>query len=319
MAVYTEVDRKTLQGFLEAHYVLGPLEDFAGIPEGIQNTNYALKTAVGRFILTLFERRTPEKDLPFFFEYMAHLKTKGFPCPAPVKTIAKGYVAKLMGKPAAIVSFLPGKADMNPFPERCFAAGCMIARLHEAGRDFKKVRPNLFSLSSVNALFKELEAGIAQKWPGLEKTIREELEVLSNQNFKNLPRGMIHTDIFPDNVFFQGEKVTGLIDLYFSSADFLAYDLAISLGCWCFEKNGALKREHFRAMVKGYESVRPLVKSEKGALPLLLRHASLSFLMTRVEDVLKPPANILGVQKDPKEFMNILANQQTRPHLGDYL
>lgn len=319
MAVYTEVDRKTLQGFLDIYYDLGPVIEFAGIPEGIQNTNYFLKTEKGKFILTLFERRTPTSDLPYFFEFMNHLEEQGFPCPLPINTNQGSALASLAGKTAALLTFLPGQSPQNPTPSQCFAVGRMIAELHEAGKNFKKSRENLFSPKAVHGMFRDMKTDIAKTWPGWEKEIEAELVFQAANPLKGLPFGTIHADVFPENVFFEGEEISGLFDFYFACNDFLAYDLAIALNCWCLGEDWRLKNKHFRKMLEGYESVRPLEKAERKALPILLRRAALRFLMTRVEDVLQPPVNILGVQKDPKEFMNILANLQSRCQIEDYL
>lgn len=319
MAVYTDVDRETLQGFLRLNYDLGKLIDYAGIPEGIQNTNYYVKTEKGKFILTLFERRTPTRDLPFFFDFMKYLGGKGFSCPLPIATKAGVPLTELVGKPAVLVTFLPGLAIEKPNPTQCFASGEIIGRLHGAGNKFQKTRENIFSPKAVKAMFEKMETGISETWPGWGKKIEAELAFQAANPLKGLPLGTIHADVFPENVFFEGDAITGLIDFYFACTDFLAFDLAISLSYWGFTGDGELKILHFQKMLEGYESTRPLEEAEREALPILLRRAALRFLMTRVEDVLHPPTNILGVQKDPKEFMNILANLQKRGHIKDYL
>lgn len=319
MAVYTDVDRETLRGFLRRNYDLGKLIDYAGIPEGIQNTNFFVKTEKGKFILTLFERRTPEQDLPYFMDLMKHLEEQGFPCPLPVNTNQGSALASLAGKTAALLTFLPGQSPQDPTPSQCFAVGRMIAKLHGAGSGFKRSRENLFSLEAVETMFKKMRPEIAKTWPGWENEIETELVFQAANPLKGLPFGTIHADVFPENVFFEGDAITGLIDFYFSCSDILAFDLAIALSCWCFTGDGRFKNEHFQKMLEGYENTRPLKKTEREALPILLRRSALSFLMTRVEYVLYPPSNILGVQKDPKEFMNILANLQKRGHIKDYL
>lgn len=319
MAVYTDVDPETLQRFLGINYDLGPVIEFAGIPEGIQNTNYFLKTEKGKFILTLFERRTPEKDLPYFFEFINHLAREKFPCPLPIKSNQGTPLTTLAGKSAALLTFLPGRSTQTPTPSQCFASGQMIAKLHVAGSGFKGSRENLFSLKAVETMFKKMRPEIARTWPGWEKEIEAELVFQAAYPFKGLPFGTIHADIFPENVFFEGDEVTGLIDFYFTCSDILIYDLAIALSCWGFTGDGEFKNEHFQKMLKGYETTRSLEKTERHALPILLRRSALSFLITRIEYVFNPPPNILGVQKDPKEFMNILAKLQMRRHISDYL
>lgn len=318
MAVYTDLDQKTVSRFLASHYDLGKALAFKGIPEGIQNSNYYLKTEKGEYILTLVERRTPEADLPYFLDYMAHLSGKGFPCPRPVASKSGNLIQKLAEKPAIIVTFLPGKADMQPTPGHCYSAGALIAKLHRAGKGFKKTRENLFSLKRLVRMFRELKPEIGKNWPGLDHGIEEELAYQVKNQPRDLPLGPIHTDIFPDNVFFEGERATGLIDFFFSCTNFLAYDLAIALGSWCFEKTGNTRRPNFKRMVEGYESIRPLEKAERRALPVLLRKSSLASLITRLEDVLHPPENVLGVQKDPFEYRKILANQQKKSHIREY-
>lgn len=319
MAVYTDVDQETFQGFLAEWYDLGKLVEFSGISEGIQNTNYFVKTEKGKFILTLFERRTPEKDLPYFFDFINHLTKEKFPCPVPIKTNQRTPLTTLAGKSAALLTFLPGRSTQNPTPSQCFAVGRMIAELHSAGSGFKRSRENLFSPKAVETMFKKMRPGIARTWPGWEKEIEAELVLQAAYPFKGLPFGTIHADIFPENVFFEGDEVTGLIDFYFTCSDILIFDLAIALSCWGFSGDGRFKNEHFQKMLEGYETTRSLEKTERNALPILLRRSALSFLMTRIEYVLYPPPNILGVQKDPKEFMNILAKLQLKRHIEDYL
>lgn len=301
MAVYTEVSNEQLDAFL-AGYDIGAVLSVKGIAEGVENSNFLLVTGSGPFILTLYEKRVERDDLPFFLGLMDHLAARGISCPTPVHDRSGSALGTLAGRPAAIVTFLQGVWVRRPRTEHCAAVGEALARLHLAAADFGLRRPNALSLAG----WKEIAAAAAPRAdevsPGLRAEIEAELGALEARWPAGLPSGVIHADLFPDNVFFLGEKLSGLIDFYFACNDMLAYDLAICLNAWCFETDHSLNVTKARALLNGYAKVRPLSDAEVEALPLLARGSALRFLLTRLYDWLTTPAGALVVKKDPLEY-----------------
>ncbi|MFP4002581.1 MAG: homoserine kinase [Alphaproteobacteria bacterium] len=308
MAVYTPVSRTDLTGFLRA-YDIGRLQDHAAIAEGIENSNYRLETDRGRFILTLYEKRVREADLPFFLALMSHLQESGLPCPRPVAGRDSIVLRRLNGRPAAIVTFLPGKAVARPDTARTRAAGAVLARLHEAARGFAGSRANDLGPCGWRKLHEDCRARAGEVKPGLADIVGRELDFLERAWPGNLPRGVIHGDLFPDNVLYEGARVSGVIDFYFAAEDMLAFDLAICLNAWCFA-GGEFLPAHARALVAGYEDVRPLGPAERAALPVLARGAAMRFLLTRLYDWLHPEPDALVTPKDPLGFLERLRFHQ---------
>ena len=306
MAVYTEVTDEELSVFLGA-YDLGRVLACKGIAEGVENSNYFLQTEAGTFILTLYEKRVHEEDLPFFLSLMDHLSARGLTCPQPVHNRQGEALGRLAGRPAVIVTFLTGVSVKRPRAGHCRALGGALAQLHEAGRDFSMTRPNALSLASWPVLFAEAEARADTVAPGLAERTRRELAYLAAAWPSGLPGGVIHADLFTDNVFFIGEAVSGLIDFYFACTDALAYDLAVCLNAWCFEPDGSFNRTKGQAMIAGYEAVRRLDAAEAEALPTLCRGSALRFMLTRLVDWLNVPPGALVRPKDPLEFDRKLA------------
>ena len=306
MAVYTEVTDEELSAFI-ATYEIGTVLSFKGIAEGVENTNYVLHTGSGYYILTLYEKRVRENDLPFFLALMDHLAERGLPSPQPVHNRSGAALGRLAGRPAAIVTFLEGISVRRPTARHCHAAGAALAQLHEAGRDFPMARPNALSLSGWLPLFAAAEREADRIAPGLAARAGQELSFLSDAWPSGLPEGVIHADLFTDNVLFLDETVSGLIDFYFACTDALAYDLAICLNAWCFEPDGSFNLTKGRAMIAGYEKVRRLDPPEVEALPILCRGAALRFMLTRLVDWLNVPAGALVKPKDPLEYDRKLA------------
>ncbi len=306
MAVYTHVTLDEVRAFLR-HYDLGAPLRLEGIRQGVENSNYLLLTERGRFILTIYEKRVDPKDLPFFLGLMDHLAARGVPCPVPIKTRSGRPLEELAGKPAAIVSFLEGQGLLGRIdPEHCRALGAMLATLHLAGRDFGLTRPNTLAPRHWRRLFEACRARADEVEPGLERELAGELEDLLRTWPKALPRGVIHADLFPDNVFFDDHRVTGVIDFYFACTDLFAYDLAICLNAWCFERSAEFNITKARALLRGYQGVRPLSRAEVEALPVLARGAALRFLLTRLFDWLHPAAGAFVKPKDPLEYLKKL-------------
>jgi len=317
MAVYTQVDEEELEKFLSG-YNLGTVMSFKGIAEGVENTNYLLHTERGYFILTLYEKRVAAADLPFFIGLMEHLAARGINCPQPVKNRRGNALGELAGRPAMIVTFLEGVWLRRPHAEHCTALGRAMAELHQAGASFKLHRDNALGLDGWKKLAPMAAPRADEVAPGLAQLILDELAHVEKNWPRALPAGVIHADLFPDNVFFLGEKLSGLIDFYFACNDLLAYDIAICLNSWCFEIDGSFNVTKSRALFAGYNSVRKLERGEVEALPLLARGASLRILLTRTIDWLHVPPGALVRPKDPLEYLKKLRFHRRIDHARDY-
>jgi homoserine kinase type II len=305
MAVYTAIDESSLSAFLAA-YDIGPAVRLEGITEGVENSNYLLITERGRFILTLYEKRVEPADLPFFLGLMDHLAARGVPCPIPVHGHDGEALRSLCGRRAAVVSFLEGASPRRVQAAHCAALGTALAGLHLAGAGFGMSRPNSLSVGGWRPLFEACRADADRVLPGLEDEIDRELRQIEDQWPDDLPRGVIHADLFPDNVFFQGERLTGIIDFYFACVDIIAYDLAICLNAWCFEPDGAFNITKARQMLAAYRARRAFTPRELAALPLLARGAALRFLLTRLFDWQNRVEGALVNPKNPLEYLEKL-------------
>ncbi len=318
MAVYTEVGDDELLDFMAA-YDLGNLLSCKGIAEGVENSNFLIVTDYAPFILTLYEKRVDEDDLPYFLGLMEHIADKGFTCPTPVRTRDGEALRRLAGRPAAIVTFLMGMWPRRITTEHCAALGTALAEFHAAGADFPMERPNNLSLPGWTALFDKIDPEAAnQVDPWLVEQIAAELAFLEQNWPSDLPRGTIHADLFPDNVFFEHNRLSGFIDFYFACTDLLAYDIAICLNAWCFEPDGSFVPVRGRALIQAYRDVRMLTDAELAALPILARGAALRFLLTRLYDWINHPPGALVKKKDPLEYRRKLAFHQKVRTVGDY-
>ena len=314
MAVYTEVGDAELEAFL-AQYDIGTAQSFKGIAEGVENTNYVLATDKGQYMVTLYEKRVDPKDLPFFLGLMDHLASRGIDCPRPIPGRDGNALRQLAGKPAAVTSFLPGMWPRRMTVQHCGPVGEALAGLHLAGRDFAIVRPNALSVAGWRPLFDGARRHID---PALERELGTELDLFEASWPKGLPSGVIHADLFNDNVFFLNDRLSGLIDFYFACNDFLAYDVAICLNAWCFEPDNSFNATKARALLQGYEKVRPLADDERQALPLLARGSAMRFLLTRLYDWVHTPPDALVKRKDPQEYLAKLRFHRSAPSLADY-
>lgn len=317
MAVYTDVDDEELIAFL-ATYDLGSLLSCKGIAEGVENSNFFLHTSRGNFILTLYEKRVAEQDVPFFLQLMEHLAARGLNCPQPVRNSAGQALGRLAGRPAAIVTFLDGYSVHHPEAAHCARLGEALAKLHLAGADFPASRVNALSVGGWRPLFAPFAARADEVAPALGETVAAELDRLEREWPRGLPRGVIHADLFPDNVFFIGEEISGLIDFYFACTDALAYDLAICLNAWCFDAQGGYDAAKGRALLGSYRRLRPLETAEIEQFPLLARGAALRFLLTRFVDWLDVPEGALVRPKDPLEYLARLRFHQAVSRAADY-
>ncbi len=317
MAVYTDVAAEDLAVFL-AGYDIGELLSYKGIAEGVENSNFLVHTGRGYFILTLYERRVAERDLPFFLALMEHLASRGITCPQPVKNRAGETLGRLAGRPAAMVTCLEGLWSRRPSAAHCAALGEALARLHLAGADFPMRRENALSVAGWRQLYAACNDRANEVQSGLEALLARELDALEGEWPHGLPQGVIHADLFPDNVFFLGDKLSGLIDFYFACTDTLVYDVAICLNAWCFEPDHSYNVTKGRALLASYAKTRPLSPPEWKKLPLLARGAALRFLLTRLVDWLNVPPGALVRPKDPIEYLRKLRFHQKVASVRDY-
>jgi homoserine kinase type II len=318
MAVYTDVAADELAEYLTA-YNIGELLSYKGIAEGVENSNFLLHTTSGYFILTLYEKRVAKDDLPFFLGLMTHLASRGIICPQPVKNKSGEALSSLAGRPAAIINFLEGVWPRKPNAAHCAGVGQGLARLHLAGRDFGMSRANALSVSGWRPLFDQAAPRADELQHGLRGFLAAELDYLESGVWpQNLPSGVIHADLFPDNVFFLGEKLSGIIDFTFACNDILAYDVAITLNAWCFESDCSFNVTKARAFLGAYCRERQLSDAERDALPLLARGAALRILLTRLVDWFNVPPGALVRPKDPLEYVRKLRFQQGVNSVRDY-
>jgi homoserine kinase type II len=317
VAVYTDVGAEELEGFLTG-YGIGDLLSYKGIAEGVENSNFLLHTTSGYFFLTLYEKRVAKEDLPFFLGLMAHLASRGINCPQPVKNNKGDILGTLAGRPAAIIDFLEGVWPRKPNATHCAAVGDALAKLHLASGDFAMSRANALSVSGWRPLFDAAAPRADELQPGLRTFLATELDHLEKAWPNDLPRGVIHADLFPDNVLFLGDKLSGLIDFYFACNDILAYDVAICLNAWCFEIDHSFNVTKARAFLNAYSKIRPLSDAERAALPLLARGAALRFVLTRLVDWLHVPPGALVKPKDPREYVRKLRFNQGVASIRDY-
>jgi homoserine kinase type II len=305
MAVYTDITEIELADCLK-DYDIGTLLSYKGIAEGVENTNFLLRTTKGTFILTLYEKRVNKDDLPFFLGLMEHLAARGLSCPLPVHRNDGEMLSQLAGRPAAIITFLEGMWLRKPQAIHCFELGAAMANFHQSGQDFEISRKNALDLKDWRPLWEQSRDQANSVQENLTTKIDAQLTELENHWPKDLPRGVIHADLFPDNVFFIGNELSGLIDFYFACNDMFAYDLAICLNAWCFETDGSYNMTKGRALLKGYQSLRPLEEAERQALPILARGAAMRFFLTRLFDWINVPDGAFVVKKDPLEYMQKL-------------
>lgn len=309
MAVYTQLTNEAIAGLIETHYALGTLAFAVGIAQGVENTNYliAVEDAHGverKYILTLYEKRTDTAELPFFLGLMQHLAARGVNCPQPIVRRDGAVLSEIAGRKAALVSFLQGKSRSVLRNVHAAQVGETLAVLHRAAEDFSGSRANRLSLAGWQALYAPMAARLDGIQPGLGELVERELAFLQCHwpPETELPRGIIHADLFPDNVFFSGDTVSGVIDFYFACSDFLAYDLAVTVNAWCFEQGRECNITRLRQMIKYYNRGRPLSPPEKQVFPVLLRGAAMRFLLTRAHDWLHHTPGALVTPKDPLEY-----------------
>lgn len=317
MAVYTDVGDEELVAFVAA-YDIGEVVSFKGIAEGVENSNYLLQTTAGSHILTLYEKRVKPEDLPYFIGYMEHLAAQGIACPTPLHARDGNALRELCGRPAAIVTFLRGMWPRRILPGHCAQLGNAMARMHLAGAGFSMQRANSLSVGAWRGLFESCAARAHEVRDGLDSLLETEIGFLEANWPAGLPSGVCHADLFPDNVFFLDDKLSGVIDFYFACNDFYAYDIAICLNAWCFERDGSFNVTKAQLMLSEYRKVRPLADDELQALPVLARGSATRFLLTRLYDWLNHPEGAMVQPKDPLEYLGFLQFHQQISGPGAY-
>lgn len=322
MAVYTHLSDEEIAALLE-QYGIGELRLAMGIAQGVENSNYLIEAqrrgeVSHKYILTLYEKRVNPEDLPFFIGLMEHLASRGVPCPLPVHARSGEVIVEAKGRPAAIVSFLNGRSRSIIRGEFLGSLGMHIAQLHEAADGFVLRRANDLSLEGWWRIFRKIHTQLNSVQDGLEDAVHRELDYLSAHWPDTLPLGIIHADLFPDNVFFDGTQVSGIIDFYFACEDMLAYELAICLNCWCFEPSGEFNMTKAQTLLRAYDKQRSLSQAERMALPLLARGAALRFLLTRAHDWIHHPEGALVTPKNPLEYYHKLRFHQQVVSVAEY-
>ncbi len=307
MAVYTRVSEQDLKDFLQ-NYNLGSLVSHEGIAQGVENTNYHVFTDMGRYILTLFENRVDPFDLPFFFAFTDHLAQKGIACPKAMAAKNGETILELNGRSAALISFLEGKGvePSDITPDHCAQVGTWLGEMHLAAQDFDQSRPNTVGLPEWRRLATRTQGRANEVAPGLANIIDEELDYLEKNWPLDLPVAAVHADLFPDNVFFNEGRLSGIIDFYFTATEALAYDFAITVNAWCFDEDNRLSLDRLDKLKWHYEEKRPLSARERECLPLLCRGAAMRILMTRLHDWVFHPEGALVKPKDPREYLGRL-------------
>ena len=314
MAVFTPINKPTLEHLLN-DYNLGEIINYEGILEGIDNTNFKILTSKNYYILTIFEKRIEKKDLPFFIDLQNHLAKKKFLNPQPIKNKNGVFINQINNKPCVIMSFLKGSKTTKPSKLHCGQVGKQLASMHQHTSDFTLSRRNSLQLKNWKDIFDKFKNKKNNHYQHMFELIDRELEFLYKHWPKKLPYGVIHADVFQDNVFFINDVFSGMIDFYFACNDFFAYDLAICINAWCFEKNSMINNNKLDVLIDGYQKKRKLTKEEVLALPILLRGASMRILLTRLYDKIYHPKGAFVKPKEPIEFYRILEFHQKNKNL----
>ena len=317
MAVYTKLEHQEVRQFLE-QYNINNFKDYKGITEGVENTNYLIKTSEQDYILTIYEKRVDENDLPFFIKLLSYLSENKFPCPKPIANKNNEKINRIKNKNAALVTFLNGQSKNKITSEECFEIGKITAQLHEITKKFDINRKNNLSIENWDSIF---EKTIKQKIDLDESIIKKTknyLNFLKDKWPKNLPQGIIHADLFPDNIFFTNNKVSGIIDFYFACNDFFAYEIAICINSLCFDNNSTFNMTKAKNLIDGYSSTRELSEDEKKYLPILSMGAAMRFFLTRLYDFYHTDNKANVKIKDPFEYLKKIEFHSTIKNFNEY-
>ena len=321
MAIYTRLDQEKI-GSILLNYKLGNLKKFEGNKEGIENTNYLIETEKGKYILTIYEKRVNKDDLPFFSKLMLELSKNNFICPKPISNKNNEYISNLDNKKFMIVSYLEGKSKNNLSPPECKIVGREIAKLHQITKDFNFKRENDLSVKSWRRIFTQVKDKCSKIHPELPKLIEANLINIEKEWPSNLPHGIIHADLFNDNIFFKNNKFSGFIDFYFSCNDFYAFEIAICFNALCFDgfkQNLSFNVTKAKKLMEGYNEIRRISKEEKISIKVLSQGAALRFLLTRVFDYINIVDDAVVKIKDPIEYLKRLEFHKNAKGFEDYL
>ncbi len=305
MAVFSKVSKEDIENFIN-NYSIGNLLSFEGIVEGVENTNYKITTSNHNYILTIFEKRVNTDELPFFMSLQKELVAHGFDCPLPIENNNGSVINKIQNKSAVIISFLEGKQLQSILPVHCKEVGSMIARFTNITKTSKLKRENGLNIKSWEAIVNKCKETKEKSFDHYFNQLEKELSYLKNNWPTNLPKAIIHADLFQDNVFFIKDKVSGLIDFYFSCEDYIAYELALAINAWCFDVKGGFQKKHYLSLMEGFHKYSSINNEEIKSLNILLRGAAVRILVTRLHDMIYHPKDALVIPKDPEEYLKIL-------------
>ena len=313
MAVFTKLEKKEIEDFLE-DYSIGNLISFEGIVKGTENTNYKIITTKNKYILTIFEKRVHPEDLPFFMDLQNELAAHDFDCPVPIENNKKSVINKFKEKNAVIITFLQGENLTNVMPEHCYELGLKIAKFTNITKNLNFSRPNGLNYATWVSIYENFKNINDESYQEYFQTLDKELIFLKNNWPINLPTAIIHADLFIDNILFIQNKISGIIDYYFSCNDFIAYELALTINAWCFNKDLSFNYKNYNSLMMGFNNISSLNIEEKASMKVLLRGAAVRILVTRLHDKIFHPDDALVKLKDPKEYLNILKwhQQNTR-------
>ena len=320
MAVYTKISNKDIR-LINSKFDIDEIKSFQGIKKGIENTNYLLKTKKEKFILTIFEKRVSNKEIPFFMKLMDNLNQSKISCPKPLKDKNENYLIKLKNKTACVVSFLKGKDKQILNINNCYQVGKIISQMHSITKKLKFSRKNSMGIKNLNPLLKSIKFK-SKKNSNLEKFLIQNLSNIKKNWPSKLPSGIIHGDLFIDNIFFNKNKLSGVIDFYFAANDFFMYEIAICINALCFDKKRnkfKINKQKVKNLIKGYESVRKITIGEKKSLNILCRGAAIRYLLTRLYDYSNTPKTALIQIKDPNEYYQKLITHNNLSSYRDYL
>ena len=305
MAVFTKLEKNEIEDFLK-DYSIGNLISFEGIVKGTENTNYKIITTKNKYILTILEKRVQPEDLPFFMDLQKELAAHGFDCPLPVKNNKKSIINKLKDKSAVIISFLQGENLTNVMPEHCYELGLKIAKFTNITKNLNLSRPNSVGYKTWVSIYENFKNINNESYQEYFQILSKELIFLKNNWPTNLPTAIIHADLFIDNILFIKNKISGIIDFYFSCNDFIAYELALTINAWCFNDDLTFNYKNYNSLMMGFENISSLNIEEKASMNVLLRGAAVRILVTRLYDKIFHPDDALVKLKDPQEYLNIL-------------
>ena len=320
MAVYTKINKRDIS-YINKKFKTEKIIDFKGIKQGIENTNYLLKSKKNKFILTIFEKRVSKKEIPFFMSLMDQLNTYKINCPKPIKSKSGNYLINIKNKSACIVSFLNGRDKKSLNPKNCYEIGKMIAQIHLSTSKIKLYRKNSMSIKNLNPLLNSIKFK-SKKFTNLEKFLKNNFKDIKKKWPKKLPKGIIHGDLFIDNIFFKNNKLSGIIDFYFAANDYFMYEIAICINALCFDKINSkfkINKQKIRNLIKGYKNIKKISAKEKQSLNILCRGAAMRYFLTRLYDYTNTPKTALIKIKDPREYYQKLIIHNNLKTYKDYL